>query len=44
MHPIVTNINKRGGKKKSRYMMIQHILLYKRIIRDIEGEKIVEIK
>lgn len=31
MHPIVTNINKRGRKKKARYMRIEHIFCTKEL-------------
>lgn len=43
MHPIVTNIIKRGGKTKSRYMMIEHICCTKEL-RYRREKKIVEIK
>lgn len=38
MHPIVTNINKRGRKKKARYMRIEHICCTKELF-EIEEEK-----
>lgn len=39
MHPIVTNINKRGGKKKARYIRIEHICCTKELFEIEEGKK-----
>jgi len=38
MHPIVTNINKGGIKKKARYMRIEHICCTKELF-EIKGKK-----